>query len=164
MSESRERTVEYAESSTVRGELAARDGREAIEAVERGEVEPAPVARLVNITALRVEGDDRIVLTCEPHDSLYNPAGTVQGGIIASWLDAAMGGAVHTIVPRGASLTTADMQVNFFRPVTVESGTLRCEGTLVHRGKTLVSAQARLVDAGGTLFAQATSTCVILDA
>lgn len=142
MSESRDRTVEYAESSTVRGELAARDGREAMEAVERGEVEPA----------------------CEPHDSLYNPAGTVQGGIIASWLDAAMGGAVHTIVPRGASLTTADMQVNFFRPVTVESGTLRCEGTLVHRGKTLVSAQARLVDAGGTLFAQATSTCVILDA
>jgi uncharacterized protein (TIGR00369 family) len=156
------RTVVYADSATVRDDVSSLDGKDAMQAVARGDIDPAPVARLVNATGIRLVEDERVVVTCEPHESLYNPAGTVQGGIIASWLDVAMGGAVRTVFPQGATLTTADMQVSFFAPVTVETGIVRCEGTIVHKGKTLVTAQARLTDAGGKLLAQASSTCVIV--
>lgn len=156
------RTVVYADSAAVRNDLTSLEGKDAMHAVARGDIEPAPVARLVNITGIQLVEDGRVVATCEAHESLYNPSGTVQGGIIASWLDAAMGGAVRTVVPQGASLTTADMQVSFFQPVSVKTRILTCEGTLVHKGKTLVTAQARLTDAGGELLAQATSTCVIV--
>ncbi|MFI6270939.1 PaaI family thioesterase [Micromonospora zamorensis] len=48
------------------------------------------------------------------------------------------------------------------RPVTVDSGTLRCEGTVLQRGRRTALAEARITDADARLIAHATSTCLIL--
>jgi acyl-coenzyme A thioesterase PaaI-like protein len=51
----------------------------------------------------------------------------------------------------------------FLKPVTVASGLLRCEGSIITRGRRTAAAEARLLDESGTLLAHATSTCLIFE-
>jgi uncharacterized protein (TIGR00369 family) len=48
------------------------------------------------------------------------------------------------------------------RAVTVDTGTLRAIGKLVHLGKRVATAEGRLEDRDGKLYAHATSTCIVL--
>ena len=98
-----------------------------------------------------------------PTEFHYNPLGSVHGGVIATLLDTAAGCAVHTTLPAGFGYTSLDLTTKFLRPVTVGSGELRCEGTVVHRGRTTALAEARLFDARGRLVAQATSSCLLFE-
>ncbi len=63
-----------------------------------------------------------------PRTDFSNPLGTVHGGIMSTLLDSAMGCAVHTSLPEGASYTTLELKVNFVRAVPLEGGRLVCEG------------------------------------
>ncbi len=47
------------------------------------------------------------------------------------------------------------------RPLTRETGLVRCEGRTIHVGGRVATAEARLVDAAGKLYAHATTTCLI---
>jgi uncharacterized protein (TIGR00369 family) len=87
----------------------------------------------------------------------------VHGGILATLLDTAAGCAVHSTLPAGVGYTSLDLTTRFLRPVTVASGTLRCEGTVLSRGRTTALAEARLTDAKGRLVAHATSACRLFD-
>jgi len=71
---------------------------------------------------------------------------------------------VQTMLPAGTGYTTVELHVNMLRPVTMQTGTLRCEGEIIHSGRRMATAQARLVDAGGKLYAHGTATCLILSA
>ena len=46
----------------------------------------------------------------------------------------------------------------------VETGKVRAEGALIHRGRTVATAEGKLVDAEGKLYAHATTTCMIFPA
>ena len=54
------------------------------------------------------------------------------------------------------------MKVNLLRAITVDTGPVRCEGTLLHLGRTTALAKARLTDAAGRVLAHATSTCLLV--
>jgi uncharacterized protein (TIGR00369 family) len=99
----------------------------------------------------------------EPREFHYNPLGTVHGGMLATLLDTATGCAVHTTLPAGVGYTSMDLSVKYLRPVTVESGTLRCVGTVLQRGRRTALAEARLTDGADRLVAHATSTCLLFD-
>ena len=99
----------------------------------------------------------------EPREFHYNPLGTVHGGMLATLLDTAAGCAVHTTLPAGVGYTSMDLSVKYLRPVTVASGTLRCVGTVLQRGRRTALAEARLTDAADRLVAHATSTCLLFD-
>ena len=43
------------------------------------------------------------------------------------------------------------------------TGVVRCTGTIVHRGRTVVTTEAKAEDAEGRLLAHATSTILVLD-
>jgi uncharacterized protein (TIGR00369 family) len=86
----------------------------------------------------------------------YNPIGTVHGGYAATLLDSAMGCAVHSVLEAGMGYATLEIKVNLVRPITVETGPVRAEGSLLHRGRRSATSQAQLVDAGGKLLAHAT--------
>jgi uncharacterized protein (TIGR00369 family) len=94
----------------------------------------------------------------EFHD---NPLGGVHGGVISTLLDTAAGCAVHSTLGAREGYTSLDLSVKFLRPVTVDSGLLGCEGTVISRGRRTALAEARLTDGQGRLVAHVTSSCMI---
>lgn len=85
----------------------------------------------------------------------------VHGGLAATLLDSAMGCAVHSTLPAGASYTTLEIKVNYIRAMTVETGPVRCEAKVIHVGGRTATAEARLLDREGKLYAHGTTTCII---
>ena len=87
----------------------------------------------------------------------------MHGGVLATLLDTATGCAVHAALPEGVGYTSVDLNTKFLRPVTIETGQLRCAGTVLSRGRRTALAQATLTDGAGRLVAHATSTCLLFD-
>jgi uncharacterized protein (TIGR00369 family) len=109
-----------------------------------------------------MEADEgRVTVFMTPQEFHYNPLGTVHGGVLATLLDTAAGCSVHSSLPAGVGYTSLDLTTKFLRPVTVDSGVLRCEGSVISRGRTIALAEARLTDASGRLVAHATSSCLL---
>ena len=106
--------------------------------------------------------DGHAVWECVPGEQHYNPIGVAHAGIAATLLDSAMACAVHTTLPPGKGYTTLEFKINLVRAVTLECGKLRATGKIVHRGRSTATAEARLEDASGALYAHATTTCIIL--
>jgi uncharacterized protein (TIGR00369 family) len=107
--------------------------------------------------------DGQAVFEAEAGPWAYNPIGSVHGGWYAAVLDAPLGVALHTLLPKGAGYTTLEMKVNFVRAVRPDTGVLRAIGKVVHKGKRTAVTEARMEDAEGRLYAFATSTCLILE-
>ena len=78
-------------------------------------------------------------------------------------LDAPLGVALHTLLPKGVGYTTLEMKVNLVEPVRADTGVLRVVGKVIHRGKRTALTEARMEDAEGHLYAYATSTRSILE-
>jgi uncharacterized protein (TIGR00369 family) len=149
-----------AASAEAAGRLA---GLPFLEAIRDGRLPAPPVSRLVGFTLTEVESG-RAVFECEPSESQYNPIGTVHGGVISTLLDSALSCAVHTTLPAGTGYTTAELKVNFVHPVVIGTGRLRAEGRVIHVGSRLATAEARLTDAAGKLYAHAVGTCLVITA
>jgi len=79
-------------------------------------------------------------------------------------LDSAMGCAVHSMLPAGTGYTTLELKVNFIRAMTAETGRVRAEAKLIHLGARTATAEGRVVDESGKLYAHGTTTCLILKA
>jgi uncharacterized protein (TIGR00369 family) len=97
-------------------------------------------------------------------EHLYNPIGSVHGGMIATLLDSVMGCAVHSLVPLGKAYTTLEIKVNYLRALTDGMDSVRGEGRVVHFGRRQAVAEGKVVDAEGRLYATATTTCMIVEA
>ena len=82
-------------------------------------------------------------------------------GWIAAILDSAVGCAVHSTLPAGTGYTTVELKLNYVRAVTKSVGPLRAEGKVIHVGRQLATAEGRLHDAKGRLYAHASTTCMV---
>jgi uncharacterized protein (TIGR00369 family) len=101
----------------------------------------------------------------EPGEHLLNPMGTVHGGFLATLLDSAMGCAVMSALPAGRGYTTIQLGVHMVRPVFADTPTLRCEGHVIHVGRTTATAQGRVVGSSdGKVYAHGTTTCAVFEA
>jgi len=140
--------------------LAQLGGLEAMRLMIAGELPAPPIATLLGFDLVHVE-EGRVVFAAEPGEQHYNPIGTVHGGLAATLIDSATGCAVHTMLPGGPGYTTTDLQVRFVRPITRDTGRIECVGEVVHRGRTLATADARLT-AGDKLLAHGSASLLIL--
>ena len=104
----------------------------------------------------------RAVFECEPAEFHYNPIGTVHAGLASTLLDSAMGCAFVTTLDAGSAWTTLELKANFTRAMTVDTGLVRCIGTVIHAGRRVATTEARLEDAQSRLLAHATSTILVL--
>ena len=77
-------------------------------------------------------------------------------------LDSAAGASLHSTLASGEAYTTLETKVNLVRTIRPDGPQLRAEGSVVHRGTTTATAEARLIDEAGKLYAHATSTCLVL--
>jgi uncharacterized protein (TIGR00369 family) len=105
----------------------------------------------------------RVVVTANPSGDHLNPAGTVHGGLAATLLDTCMGLAVHTTIERGFGSTTLEFKISLLRTITPETGPIRAEGIVLTSGRRVGTAEGRLTDADGRLFAHGTTTCLIFE-
>jgi uncharacterized protein (TIGR00369 family) len=97
-----------------------------------------------------------------PARSHYNPIGTVHGGYAATLLDSCMGCAVHSTLDRGIGYTTLEFKVSFVRAITAETGLVRADGSVLHSGRRVATAEGQLVDRDGRLLATGTTTCLVM--
>jgi uncharacterized protein (TIGR00369 family) len=103
-----------------------------------------------------------VVFTAQPAEYHYNPLGTVHGGVAATLLDSAMGCAVQSVLPHGAGYTTLEIKVNYLRAMTSRTGRVYAEGKVIYVGGRIATAEARLTDGEGKLYAHGTTTCILL--
>jgi uncharacterized protein (TIGR00369 family) len=135
-------------------------GIEYLQRIVEGSLPRPPIGALMNFTITELS-EGRAVFTVEPAEYHYNPIGVVHGGVAATLLDSAMGCAVHSTLPAGAGYTTLEIKVNFVRPLTAETGLVRCEGRVIYVGGRTATADGRVTDESGKLYAHATTTCII---
>jgi uncharacterized protein (TIGR00369 family) len=141
-------------------QLAGLTGLEQLQSTGVGGMPRPPIMDTLDFEDFRPEAG-KVVVTMRAQEFHYNPLGTVHGGVLSALLDTAAACAVHTTLAPGEGYTSLDLTVKFLRPVTVESGLLTCEGTVIQRGRRTALAQAQLTDEAGKLVAHATSSCMI---
>jgi uncharacterized protein (TIGR00369 family) len=137
------------------------DGLGQLRAMIDGDAPRPPIMDTLDICGFDAERG-RVVVELRAQEFHYNPLGTVHGGVLATLLDTAAACAVHSTLEVGETYTSMDLTTKFLRAVTVESGLLTCEGTVLQRGRRTALAQASLTDGAGRLVAHATSSCMIL--
>jgi uncharacterized protein (TIGR00369 family) len=143
--------------------LLSYDGLDFLKRLIAGELPAAPIMETLGFR-LDAVAAGRAVFRATPEFRHYNPIGTVHAGFAATLLDSAMGCAVHTTLVKGEAYTTLEFKLNLVRPLTEKTGPVAAEGRVVHRGRTVATAEADLKDAAGKLYAHATTTCMIFPA
>jgi len=94
--------------------------------------------------------DGSVVSLGEIRDTYEGPTGYLHGGIIATLLDETMSKAVRA---RGFTAMTRHMEVDFLRPVP-SGKALRMEGHVTHNEARKHWAEAKILDAEGTMLAR----------
>ena len=143
-------------------QLAGKTGLQLMQGMLDGELPYAEIAQTLDFMLIEV-GPGRAVFQGTPLQRHFNPMGSVHGGWFATLLDSALGCAVHTLMPPGRAYTTAELGVNMVKAITPKVQRVRAIGTVIHAGRQLATAEARLVGPDGTLFAHATTTCLVFD-
>ena len=143
-------------------QVAGRSGLELLQAMLRGELPSAPIARTLSFQVVEVEAG-RAVFQGKPGPEHLNPLGTVHGGWYATLLDSALGCAVHTMMPAGRAYTTAELHVNLVKGIGKGVQRVRAEGRVLHCGRQLATAEAKLYGPDGTLYAHGTTTCLVFE-
>jgi uncharacterized protein (TIGR00369 family) len=138
-------------------------GLDYLRRIAEGDVPPPPIALLLGMRLVEVE-PGRAVFTLDVGEHLYNPIGSVHGGVFCTVLDSAMACAVHSTLPVGKAYTTLELKVNLVKALSLETPLVRSEGRVISSGRRVATASAQLVGPDGVLFAHASTTCLIFDA
>ena len=143
--------------------LLSYDGLGFLKALIAGELPAPPIAQTLGFTLAEAE-PGRAVFCGTPEFRHYNPIGTVHGGFAATLLDSALGCAIFTTLAKGEAWTTLELKLNFVRPISKDTGTVGAEGRIIHRGRTVATAEGTVKDRAGKLYAHASTTCMIFPA
>jgi uncharacterized protein (TIGR00369 family) len=127
-----------------------------------GTVPPPPMVSLLELRMVEAE-EGRVVFAGTAVEAFYNGMGVAHGGFVATLLDSALGCAINTMMPAGRSFTTLELQINYTRPLRRETGEVRCEAKVIHVGRRVGTAEARVVDASGKIYAHGTTTCILVE-
>jgi uncharacterized protein (TIGR00369 family) len=139
------------------------DGLGFLQAIVDDTLPQAPMCEVLGFHLIEVE-HGRAVFEGLPDFCHYNPIGTVHAGFAATLLDSALGCAIFSTIAKGEAWTTLELKLNLVRPLTKDTGPVRAEGRIIHRGRTMATAQGDLKDGAGKLYAHATTTCMIFPA
>jgi uncharacterized protein (TIGR00369 family) len=158
----RSRTITWEDPVAAAGLRRDLSGLDHLHAIRDGRVPAAPMATLMGFELAEVE-EGRAVFAVTPEEFHYNPIGVVHGGLAATMIDSATGCAVQSTLEPGVLYTSLEVSVNFARAITRDTGRVLCEGNVIHRGRTIATAEARVVaEATGKLHAHGTATCLIM--
>jgi uncharacterized protein (TIGR00369 family) len=140
--------------------LLSYDGIGFLKAIIEGALPAPPISQTLGFLLTKAE-PNRAVFEGEPTFAHYNPIGTVHAGFAATLLDSAVACAVQTTLKKGELYTTLEIKINLVRALTKEVGPVIAEGKVLHRGRSVATAEGYLKDRAGKLYAHATTTCMI---
>lgn len=143
--------------------LLSYDGLGFLRAMIDGTIPQPPIAETLGFRLIAAE-HGHAIFEGEPQFRHYNPIGSVHGGFAMTLLDSALGCAVHSTLARGETYTTLEIKVNLVRPLTKDTGPVTAEGRVLHRGRTVGTADGEIKDRDGKIYAHATTTCMIFPA
>jgi uncharacterized protein (TIGR00369 family) len=161
--ENRSRTTIWEDPMAGAALGATMSGMDYLQAMLAGKIPAPPIAVTLDFRLSEVS-EGHAVFTGTPAEFHYNPIGVVHGGLIATLLDSALGCSIHSMLPAGTGYTTLELHVNFVRPLTRDTGEIRCEAKVLHIGKRLGTAEAKVFDSAGKLYGHGTTTCMIFPA
>ena len=142
--------------------LKGKTGIEVLQAMLAGAGPYPHIAETLDFALVEVD-KGRAVFQGTPLVKHLNPMGGVHGGWYATLLDSALGCAVHSLMPAGRAYTTAELSLNIVRAASATSGPLRAIGNVIHCGRQLATAEARIVGPDGRLYAHGTTTCLVFE-
>jgi uncharacterized protein (TIGR00369 family) len=154
-------TVSWTDPAALAAAGRSMAGIDFLRAIRDGDLPPPPLAAVLGFRLAEVE-PGHAVFEVMPGEQHYNPIGVVHGGLAMTLLDSAMGCSIHTRMPAGGGYTTLEAKTNLVRAITDKTGRLRAIGKLLHLGSRVATAEGRLEDASGKLYAHATATCMVL--
>lgn len=162
ISTDRTRTYSWEDPAALQRAGTGLGGLELMRRFAAAELPPPPIIAMLDAEIVEAERG-RVVFALTPAEWMFNPIGSVHGGIAATILDSCMGCAVHTTLPTGTGYTTGDLHIRYLRAMTVQTGRVLAEGTVVHAGRRQATAQSQLTaQDSGKLIATGTSACVVL--
>jgi uncharacterized protein (TIGR00369 family) len=98
--------------------------------------------------------DETCTVAFDVRDYMFNPQGTLHGGLAAVALDVSMGHLIHHVT--GEPGLTLEMKVQYMRPA--RPGPVACVGRFLKRGRSLSAMESRMTDGDGKLLSMATAT------
>ena len=104
--------------------------------------------------------DDTCRIEVDVKDFMFNPQGSLHGGVIAFLLDVSMGHLIFHLT--GSPGMTLEMKIQYLRPIT--AGRIGSEGRFLKRGRRISFMETRITGADGKLAAFATGTWKMLAA
>ncbi|MEM1278405.1 MAG: PaaI family thioesterase [Pseudomonadota bacterium] len=143
-------------------EMGKISGYDFLSGILEGKYPAPPIAKTLDYRMSEVT-EGRVVFSGQPQFMHFNPINSVHGGWFGVLLDSCMACAVQSVLPAGKGYTTLEYKVNILRAATVDTGPLDAIGTVIHAGRRVATAEGRMVDAGGKIYATGTTTCMIMD-
>ena len=156
-------SAQYQYGIATPAQIAGLSGREILQAIVDGRLPQAPISQTMTFWIVEV-GDGFAAFEGEPGAHLLNPMGGVHGGWALTILDSVTGSAGFSTLPAGSGYTTIETKGNFVRPITKDSGRVRCEARVVSPGRQVMTAEARVIGPDGKILAHGTSTLLVLGA
>ncbi len=141
-------------------QISGKTGLEVLQAMLRGELPFPPIAETLDFSLISIEAG-KAVFQSTPQFKHYNPLGSVHGGWYATLLDSALGCAVQSTLPAGYSYTTVELGMNIVRAASRDTGPLRASARVIHSGRQLATAEARIIGPDEKIYAHGTTTCLV---
>lgn len=135
-------------------------GLEYIQSMIDGKTPAPPISGLMRMTASSASLGE-VTFHCQPDESMYNPIGTVHGGLVCTLLDSVCGCAVQTTLLSGQGYTSLEIKVNYLRPVLANTGELTAVGRVTKPGSRAAFAEGSVSDSAGKLLATASSSLLV---
>ena len=137
-------------------------GLDYLRAIAGQRIPPPPIAVLLGMGIVDIQ-PGRVTFSLEVGEHLYNPIGSVHGGVFCTLLDSAMGCAVHSTLGRGQAYSTLELKVNLVKALTLSTPGVLATGQVVSAGRRVITASGQITGPDGTLYAHATTTCLAFE-
>jgi uncharacterized protein (TIGR00369 family) len=96
-----------------------------------------------------------------PQPAFNNPMGRTHGGFAATLIDTALGCAVASKQGRGVRFGTVELKINYVGKIDSTTGPVLCHATVLHAGRTMLTAEAKVTDQAGKLLAHGSGTFLV---
>ena len=119
-----------------------------------------PMMQLLNLLVEEI-AVGRCVIGAVPEARFENSMGRMHGGFAATLIDTAMGWAVLSKLPARVGFGTIDLGIKYVRKLECNTGKIFTTATVLHAGRTMLTAEAKVADASGVLYAHGTGTFLV---